>query len=61
MSGDPSVKDPVIFYSEQLTETKIVLLSLKGIQLNFIEEDDVDTLTESVSPHTNRYFLLLLE
>ena len=51
MSGDPSLKDPVIFYSEQLTETKIVLLSLKGIQLNFIEEDDVDTLTESVSPH----------
>ena len=40
MSGDPSVKDPVIFYSEQLTETKIVLLSLKGIQLNFIEEED---------------------
>ena len=39
MSGDPSLKDPVIFYSEQLTETKIVLLSLKGIQLNFIEED----------------------
>ena len=51
MSGDPSVKDPVIFYCEQLTETKIVLLSLKGIQLNFIDEDDVDTLTESVSPH----------
>ena len=40
MSGDPSLKDPVIFYSEQLTETKIVLLSLKGIQLNFIEEDE---------------------
>ena len=40
MSGDPSVKDPVIFYSEQLTETKIVLLSLKGIQLNFIEEEE---------------------
>ncbi len=51
MSGDPSVKDPVIFYSEQLTETKIVLLSLKGIQLNFIEEDDVDTLTECGLPH----------
>ena len=51
MSGDPSLKEPVIFYSEQLTETKIVLLSLKGIQLNFIDEDDVDTLTESVSPH----------
>ena len=39
MSGDPSLKDPVIFYSEELTKTKIVLLSLKGIQLNFIEED----------------------
>ena len=40
MRGDRSVKDPVIFYSEQLTETKIVLLSLKGIQLNFIEEEE---------------------
>ncbi len=40
MSGDPSLKDPVIFYSEQLTETKIVLLSLKGIKLNFVEEEE---------------------
>ena len=40
MSGDPSVKDPVIFYSEELTETKIVLLSLKGIKLNFVEEEE---------------------
>ena len=40
MSGDPSVKHPVIFYSEELTKTKIVLLSLKGIQLNFLEEED---------------------
>ena len=40
MSGDPSVKDPVIFYSEELTKTKIVLLSLKGIQLNFLQEED---------------------
>ena len=40
MSGDPSVKDPVIFYSEELTKTKIVLLSLKGIELNFVEEEE---------------------
>tara|TARA_Y100001970_G_C13467344_1_gene478082 strand:- start:304 stop:438 length:135 start_codon:yes stop_codon:yes gene_type:complete len=40
MSGDPSLKDPVIFYSEELTETKIVLLSLKGIKLNFVEEEE---------------------
>ena len=39
MSGDRGLEDPVIFYSEELTKTKIVLLSLKGIQLNFIEED----------------------
>ena len=32
MSGDPSLKDPVIFYSKELTNTKIVLLSLKGIK-----------------------------
>ena len=37
MSGDPSLKDPVIFYSEELTKTKIVLLSLKGIELAYTE------------------------
>ena len=40
MSGDPLLEDPVIFYSEELTETKIVLLSLKGIKLNFLVEED---------------------
>lgn len=38
MSGDPSLKDPVIFYSEELTKTKIVLLSLKGIELAYTEQ-----------------------
>ena len=37
MSGDPSLRDPVIFYSEELTKTKIVLLSLKGIELAYTE------------------------
>ena len=40
MSGDPSLKDPVIFYSKELTNTKIVLLSLKGIKLNFVEDEE---------------------
>ena len=40
MSGDRGLEDPVIFYSEELTKTKIVLLSLKGIELNFVEEDE---------------------
>jgi hypothetical protein len=39
MSGDPSFKDPVIFYSKELTKTKLVLLSLKGIKLNYVEEE----------------------
>ena len=40
MSGDPSFKDPVIFYSEEITKTKLVLLKLKGIKLNFVEEKE---------------------
>ena len=40
MSGDPSLKDPVIFYSKELTKTKLVLLSLKGIKLDFVEEEE---------------------
>ena len=40
MSGDIGLEDPVIFYSEELTRTKLVLLSLKGIKLNFVEEKE---------------------
>jgi len=32
MSGDPSLKEPVIFYSEEMTESKIMLLQLHGIK-----------------------------
>ena len=39
MSGAPTFKDPVIFYSKELTKTKLVLLSLKGIKLNYVEEE----------------------
>ena len=31
MSGDPSLKEPVIFYSEEMTLAKIILLSKKGV------------------------------
>ena len=40
MSGDIGLEDPVIFYTEEVTKTKKVLLSLKGIELAFIEEED---------------------
>ena len=38
MSGDAGLEQPVIFYDKKMTETKIVLLSLKGIK--FIEESE---------------------
>ena len=33
MSGDAGLNEPIVFYSKKMTETKIVLLSLKGIKL----------------------------
>ena len=40
MSGDPSLKEPVIFYSEELNNTKIVLLKIKGFKLNYVEDEE---------------------
>ena len=47
MSGDPSLKEPVIFYSEEMTLSKIILLSKKGVTfknyeylLDILEEDE---------------------
>ncbi len=37
MSGDPSLKEPVIFYSEEMTETKIYLLQQHGIKFNMFK------------------------
>ena len=33
MSGDAGLNEPIVFYSKKMTETNIVLLSLKGIKL----------------------------
>ena len=44
MSGDPSLKEPVIFYSEEMTLSKIILLSKKGVTFkkyqSLLEEDE---------------------
>ena len=35
MSGDSGLQEqPVVFYSEEMTEAKIILLSMKGIKFN---------------------------
>jgi|TARA_B100000519_G_scaffold170963_1_gene156929 hypothetical protein len=46
MSGDAGLDEPIIFYSKKLTESKIVLLSLKGIELNFVEEKKEESNTK---------------
>ena len=45
MSGDAGLNEPVVFYSKKMTETKIVLLSLKGIK--FAEDYDGKRRTNS--------------
>jgi len=43
MSGDIGLEEPIIFYSEEVTKTKKILLSLKGIELAFVEDpEDVE-------------------
>ena len=43
MSGDPSLKAPVIFYSEEMTKEKMILLIKKGItfkKYEYLLEDE---------------------
>ena len=35
MSGDAGLDEPIIFYHKKMTESKVVLLSLKGIELQY--------------------------
>ena len=46
MSGDSGLNEPVVFYSKKMTESKIILLSLKGIELNFVEEKKEESNTK---------------
>ena len=35
MSGDPGLQDePILFYSEEMTLSKLILLKLKGIRID---------------------------
>ena len=35
MSGDPGLQDePILFYSEEMTVSKLILLKLKGIKID---------------------------
>ena len=37
MSGDVGLDEPIIFYTKKMTQTKVVLLKQKGIELNWKE------------------------
>ena len=40
MSGDIGIhEETIVFYDKTMTETKMVLLKLKGIQLNYHKEE----------------------
>jgi len=40
MSGDISIhEETIVFYDKTMTKTKMVLLKLKGIQLNYHREE----------------------
>ena len=37
MSGDLGLEQPIVFYSQEMTEAKQVLLRHKGIELAYLE------------------------
>ena len=37
MSGDLGLEQPIVFYSEEMTEAKQILLRHKGIELAYLE------------------------
>ena len=39
MSGDVGLEQPIIFYDMKMTETKMVLLSHRGIKFNITTEE----------------------
>ena len=50
MSGDIGIhEETIVFYDKKMTKTKMVLLKLKGIQLNYHrEESEQDKLIDNV-------------
>ena len=39
MSGDPGLKDePILFYSEEMTVTKLIFLEFKGINIKLYKK-----------------------
>ena len=39
MSGDIGLEQPIIFYDEEITEAKKIVLEHKGIKLEYLDEE----------------------
>ena len=37
MSGDLGLEQPIVFYSQEMTKTKLILLEHKGIKLEYMK------------------------
>ena len=37
MSGDLGLEQPIVFYSKEMTKTKLILLEHKGIKLEYMK------------------------
>ena len=57
MSGDIGIhEETIVFYDKTMTETKMVLLKLKGIQLNYHREkseQEIQTLGNTTPSYPN--------
>jgi len=52
VSGDLGLEQPIVFYSQEMTEAKQVLLRHKGIELAYLEinsQKDGRTVTSRIS------------
>tara|TARA_B100000212_G_scaffold32801_1_gene21360 strand:- start:917 stop:1072 length:156 start_codon:yes stop_codon:yes gene_type:complete len=50
MSGDIGLEQPIVFYSQKMTEAKKVLLRHKGIELAYLEiNSQKDGRSEGIS------------
>ena len=51
MSGDIGLEQPIIFYDEEITEAKKIVLEHKGIKLAYLEinsQKDRDSFTRRI-------------
>ena len=61
MSGDVGLDEPIIFYTKKMTQTKVVLLKQKGIELNWKEVKHYETLSDEKSLQTQEIKKIIIK